>query len=131
MHRYATALIVVFSLFAAVPRAGAQSSSHAAPQSAIDAALQSHVDATEADRQAVLRLLERDEIKSVAGNAGIDLRQAGDAVRTMSAAELATVTEQAKQVETALAGGQSRIVISSTLIIIALLVIILIVVAVD
>lgn len=131
MQRYAAALVVVFSLFAAVPRASAQSPSHAAPQSAIDAALQSQVDATEADREAVLRLLERDEIKSVAGNAGIDLLQAGDAVRTMSAADLAKVSAQAKQVEAALAGGQSRIVISSTVIIIALLVIILIVVAVD
>jgi hypothetical protein len=67
----------------------------------------------------------------VAGNAGIDLRQAADAVKTMNAADLAKVTAQAQQVETALAGGQSKIVISSTVIIIALLVVVLIVVAVD
>ena len=131
MRTYASALVVLVSLLSAVPRASAQSAAHAAPQSAIDAALQSHVDATEADREAVLRLLERDEIKSVAGHAGIDLRRATDAVRTMSAADLAKVTAQAKQVETALAGGQSRIVISTTVIIIALLVLILIIVAVD
>jgi formate dehydrogenase major subunit len=45
--------------------------------------------------------------------------------------DLARVAAQAQQVEGALAGGQSRIVISTTLIIIALLVLILIIVAVD
>ena len=129
MRTSATALLAVFCLFVAMPRVGAQA--HTAPQSAIDAALQAHVDATEADREAVLRLLEREEIKSVAGETGIDLRKAQDAVRTMSSADLARVAAQATQVESALAGGQSRITISTTMIIIALLVIILIIVAVD
>ena len=129
MRRYASAVAIVLSLFTAVPPVSAQS--HTAPQSSIDAALQAHVAATGADREAVLRLLEREEVQSVAGQAGIDLRRATDAVKTMSAADLERVASQAKQVETALAGGQSKIVISSTVIIIALLVVILIIVAVD
>jgi hypothetical protein len=129
MHRYAAALVFLYGLFLAVPLATAQS--HTASGSAIDAALQAHVDATDSDRDAVLRLLERDEIRSVARTAGIDLRTMADAVKTMSAADLAKVAAQVNQVETALAGGQSRIVISSTVIIIALLVLILIIVAVD
>jgi hypothetical protein len=68
---------------------------------------------------------------SVAGQAGIDLQQVTSAVGTMNAQELAQVAAQAQQVEQALAGGQSRIVISTTVIIIALLVLILLIVALD
>jgi hypothetical protein len=123
-------LVVLLCVLTAVPRVSAQTS-HAAPQSAIDAALQQHVAATDADRARVQRLLERDEVKAVAGKAGIDLRKATDAVSTMSASELAQVTAQASQVEQALAGGQSRVVISTTMIIVALLVLILLIVALD
>lgn len=130
MRTYVSMLVVLLCVLTAVPRVSAQTS-HAAPQSAIDAALQQHVAATDADRARVQRLLERDEIKAVAGKTGIDLRKATDAVATMSASELAQVTAQASQVEQALAGGQSRVVISTTMIIIALLVLILLVVALD
>lgn len=130
MRTYVSMLVVLLCVLTAVPRVSAQAS-HAAPQSAIDAALQQHVAATDADRARVQRLLERDEVKAVAGKAGIDLRKATDAVSTMSASELAQVTAQASQVEQALAGGQSRVVISTTMIIVALLVLILLIVAID
>jgi hypothetical protein len=115
---------------AAVPRLQAQTT-HAAPQSALDAAVQQHVDTTAADREAVLRVLGHSEVKGVAARAGIDLRRATGAVSTLQGEDLARVAAQAQQVEKALAGGQSRIVISTTLVIIALLVLILIIVAVD
>jgi hypothetical protein len=130
MRRVASVLVVLFSLVAVVPRASAQTS-HAAPQSAIDAALQQHAAATDADRARVLRLLEREEIRGVAGQAGIDLQQVTGAVATMDAQELAQIAAQAEQVEQALAGGQSRVVLSTTVIIIALLVLILLIVALD
>ena len=128
MRKFAAVLVVMFCVGLAAPRVFAQDS-HAAPQSAIDAALQQHVTATDADREAVLRLLERAEIKAVAGDTGIDLRKATDAVATMSPRELADVAAQARQVDQALAGGQSRITISTTLLIIAHLVLILLIVA--
>jgi hypothetical protein len=120
--------VVLLTVFAAAPRILAQDS-HAASQSAIDAALQQHVDAAAADRAAVQRLLERDEIKAVAGQSGLDLTRAADAVATMNAADLARVSAQASQVEQALSGGQSRVTISTTFLIIALLVLILLIVA--
>jgi hypothetical protein len=122
-------LAILFTLLAAVPRAEAQAA-HAAPQSALDAALQQHVSTSTADRAMVLRLLERDEVKKVAGEAGFDLRRAAGAVATLEGQDLANAAAQARQVERALAGGQSSITISTTMIIIALLVIILIVVLV-
>jgi hypothetical protein len=123
-------LAILFTVIAAIPPAQAQST-HAAPPSAIDAALQAHVSAADADRAMVQRLLEREEVKEVAGAAGLDLRRAASAVATLDGADLAAVAAQARQVDEALAGGQSRVVISTTMIIIALLVVILIIVAVD
>ncbi len=128
MRMLATLCTVLLIVVTAVPRASAQTS-HAAPQAAIDTALQQHVAAADADRAAVLKLLERAEIKSVASDAGLDLRKAASAVATLNASELAQVAAQAQQVEQALAGGQSRIVISTTLLIVALLVLILLILA--
>ena len=129
MRTSVSVLAILLMVLTAVPRLGAQS--HAAPQSALDAAVQQHVAAASADREAVLRVLDRSEVKTVAERAGIDLRRATSAVATLQGDELAQVAAQARQVEEALAGGQSRVVISTTLIIIALLVLILIIVAVD
>ena len=75
--------------------------------------------------------LDHPEVAAVAGRAGLDLKRAASAVATLDAQQLAQVAAQARQVDEALAGGQSRIVISTTLVIIALLVLILIIVAVD
>lgn len=126
MRTSVSILATLFTVIAAIPPAQAQTT-HAAPPSAIDAALQQHVNAAEADRQAVLQLLERPEVKDIAGQAGFDLRKAATAVATLEGAELANLAAQARQVNDTLAGGQSSITISTTMIIIALLVIILIV----
>jgi hypothetical protein len=130
MRQFVSLVTIFFMATAAVPRLQAQTT-HAAPQSALDAAVQQHVDTTAADREAVLRVLGHSEVKGVAARAGIDLRRATGAVSTLQGEDLARVAAQAQQVEKALAGGQSRIVISTTLIIVALLVLILIIVAVD
>jgi len=128
MRMFVMSLAMLFTLVAAVPRAEAQET-HTASPDALDAALQQHVSTSTADRDTVLRLLERDEVKKIAGEAGFDLRRAASAVATLSAEELASLAVQARQVDRDLAGGQSTITISTTLIIIALLIIILIVVA--
>jgi hypothetical protein len=113
-----------------MPRVQAQAS-HSASQSAIDAALQAHVSSTAADRADLLRVLANAEVKAVADKAGLDLRRATTAVASLDGQELAQLAAQARQLDEALAGGQSRIVISTTVIIIALLVLILLIVAID
>ena len=128
MRMFVTSLAMLFTLVAAVQPAAAQET-HAASPDALDAALQQHVNTSTTDRDTVLRLLERDDVKKIAGEAGLDLRGAASAVATLNGEELATLAAQAPQVERDLAGGQSTITISTTLIIIALLIIILIVVA--
>jgi hypothetical protein len=130
MRMIASLLVAVFVVVAVVPPVNAQSS-HTAPMSALESAVQEHVASGAADREAVLRLLARPEVQAIAGDVGIDLRRVESAVGTLEGSQLAEVAAQARESEHALAGGQSRISISTTMIIIALLVIILIVVAVD
>ena len=107
-----------------MPRVQAQAS-HTASQSAIDAALQEQVSSAAADRADVQRVLANPEVKAVADAAGIDLRRASTAVASLDGEQLSQIAAQARQVDQALAGGQSKIVISTTVIIIALLVLIL------
>ena len=130
MRLFVSVVAILLMASAAAPRLQAQTS-HVAPQSALDAAVQQHVDTTTADREAVLRVLGRTEVKGIAERAGIDLRRATGAVSTLQGQDLARVAAHARQAETALAGGQSKVVISTTMIIIVLLVLILIIVAVD
>lgn len=129
MRMSVMAWAMLLTFLAAVPLASAQEM-HTASPADLDAVLQQHASTSNADRDVVLRLLEREDVKKVAGAAGLDLRRAASAVATFDGPELASLAAQARQVEQSLAGGQS-ITISTTLIIIALLVIILIVVAVD
>src|SRR5215467_10947084 len=124
MRKATTLLGILLTLAATAPRLHAQSA-HVASQAALDAAIQQKVDDTTAQRAAVLRVLERDEVKALAGRVGLDLTTASTAVATMQGQELAAAAAQAQQVEQALAGGASSVTISTTMIIIALLVIIL------
>jgi hypothetical protein len=119
---------VGFSLVGLVRPVEAQEP-HVAAQSAIDQALQQHTASTAADREAVLRLLDRAEVKALAGEAGLDLHRATSAVSTLDGVELAGLAAQARQAEHALSGGQSSITVQTVWIIIGLLVIILLVVA--
>jgi hypothetical protein len=130
MRTFTSVLVILLSIVTAVPRVQAQAS-HAASQSAIDAALQQHVSSAAADRAEVLRVLANAEVKAVADKAGLDLRKATTAVASLDGQELARVAAQARQVDQALAGGQSKVVISTTMIIIILLVLILLIVAID
>jgi hypothetical protein len=130
MRRSVSIVLAVLMLLPAVSRAET-TGDHSASQASLDAVLQQHVDAAAADRDQVLRVLEKAEVKSVAGRMGVDLRTAKSAIATLDAQELAPVAAQARQVDQALAGGASTVVISTTTIIVALLVLILIIVAVD
>jgi hypothetical protein len=130
MRMPVSVLAILLTVLTAVPRVHAQGS-HTATQSAIDSALEQHVSSVAADRADVLRVLEHPAVKEVASHAGIDLRRATSAVAAVNGQQLGALATQARQVEQALAGGQSRVVISTTVIIIALLVLILLIVALD
>jgi len=130
MRMPVSVVAILLTVLTAVPRVHAQGS-HAATQSAIDAALEQHMGSVAADRADVLRVLEHPAVKEVASRAGIDLRRAASAVSTVDGQDLGALAAQARQAEQALAGGQSKVTISTTVIIIALLVLILLIVALD
>jgi hypothetical protein len=136
MRTFLTVFVALFSLTmassaSAADRPGQSPAAHAAPQAALDAALQQHTRDAAAERAAVIRVLDHQQVKDVAGKIGVDLRQAKSAVTTLNGEQLAQVSAQAMKVDQALAGGASTLVISTTTIIIALLVLILVIVAVD
>ena len=128
MRTTVSALIVFLSIVIVQPRATAQAP-HAASQSAIDAALQEHAASTQADREAVLRVLQHSEVARLASQIGLDLRRATSAVAMLDGQELADLATRARQVDRALAGGQKSVTISTTMIIIGLLALILLIVA--
>ncbi len=88
MRMFVSSVLVMFTLVAVVPQAQAQSS-HAAPLTALEAAVQDHVASATADREAVARLLARPEVEKIAGEAGIDLRRATQVAATLGGEQLA------------------------------------------
>jgi hypothetical protein len=129
MRTFASIVVVMISLVAVLPPVQAQTS-HAAPQSVLDAAVQDRSAAAAGDRETVARLLQRPDVQAIAGDLGLDLRSAESAVATLDGPQLTELAAQARQAEQALAGGQS-VTISTTMIIIGLLVLILLIVALN
>lgn len=122
-------LAVVLAVVFTAPMAGAQD--HVIGKAALDRAVQERVNREQADREAILSLLQRADVRDIAAKAGLSLDQAPAAVSALQGTDLAQAAAQARQVQDDLAGGASTIVISTTTIIIVLLLIILIVVVAD
>ena len=104
---------------------------HVVGQSALDQAVQQRVSQEQADREAIVALLQRSEVRDIASKAGISMEKAEAAVSTLQGKDLQQAAQQARQVQNDLAGGASTVVISTTTIIIVLLLVILIVAIAD
>jgi hypothetical protein len=122
-------LAVCLAVLLVAPVASAQD--HVIGKSALDNAVQERVSRDQADREAILSLLERAEVRDIAEKAGLSLEKAPAAVSALQGDELAQAAAQARQVQNDLAGGASTVVISTTTIIIVLLLVILIVALAD
>jgi hypothetical protein len=118
-------LAVVLAMLFVAPAAQAQ---HVIDPSALATAVQERVAREQADRDAILSLLQRDEVRQIAARAGVSLEQAQAAVSTLDGETLRDLASQARHVQNDLAGGASTVVISTTTIIIVLLLVILIIV---
>jgi len=119
-------LAVCLAVLLAAPAVGAQE--HVISRAALDKAIQDRVSQEQADREAILSLLQRSEVRDIAAKAGLSLDKAQIAVSALEGRDLQQAAEQARQVENNLAGGSTTVVISTTTIIIVLLIVILIVV---
>lgn len=106
------------------PAAGAQD--HVIGTSALDQAVQQRVSRERADREVILSLLQRQDVRDIAGKAGLSLDQARAGISMLQGKDLEQAAEQARAVQDSLAGG-GNVTVSTTTIIIVLLLIILIV----
>ena len=122
-------LAVILALLLVAP--GVQAQSHVIGKSALSQAVQERVSQDQADREAILALLQRAEVRQIAANAGLSLEKAQAAVSMLDGQNLRDLASQARQVQNDLAGGASTVVISTTTIIIVLLIVILIVLIAD
>lgn len=96
--------------------------------STMDRALAGKAQSESAQRELVLRVLDRADVREVAARMGLSVAQADSAVATLSGAELERVAQQAAAVETAaLAGGAQTIVISTVTLLLIIIVVILLV----
>ncbi len=109
----------------------AQAQTHVIAKSALAQAVQERVAQDEADRDAILSLLRRADVRQIAANAGVSLEKAQAAASTLAGEDLRDLASHARQIQDELAGGASTVVISTTTIIIVLLIVILIVALAD
>ena len=119
------ALAVFLAVLFMAPTANAQN--HVIGKAALDNAVQERVNREQADREAIVSLLRRPEVREMAAKAGLSLEKAEAAVSTLGGSDLQQLSAQARQAENDLAGGASTIVISTTTVILILLIIILVV----
>jgi cell division protein FtsL len=119
-------LAVCLAVLFMVQAAGAQD--HVITRDVLDKAIQQRVNQEQADRETIVSLLQRSEVREIAAKAGLSLDKAQAAVSMLQGKDLQQAAQQARQVENDLAGGSTTVVISTTTIIIVLLIIILIVV---
>ena len=126
-----TILVVFLSVWLVLPPAARAQQDPVADQATLDQAVATHAQRADTDRQAIRRMLERQQVREIAARAGIDVKRAEAAVATLDGTELHQIAEQARAVDNSLAGGQSRITVSTNTIIIGLLILILIIVAVN
>lgn len=127
MKKFRRSLAVCLAVLFMAPAASAQN--HVINKSALDMAVQQRVSQEQADREAIVSLLHRADVREVAARAGLSLDKAETAVSTLRGTDLTQLASQARQVQNDLTGGASTIVISTTTIILVLLIVILIVVA--
>lgn len=122
-------LAICLAFLIMVPAASAQD--HVIGRAALDKAVQQRVSQEQADRDVILSLLQRQEVRDIAAKAGLSIEKAQTAVTMLHGKDLQQAAQQARHAQDTLAGGASTVVISTTTIIIVLLIIILIVVIAD
>lgn len=125
--RFALAVfaMVVIAVGAAGVSLAGEPQRHVIGDNEIQATIDQQAGQADADRLAIQTLLQRAEVRQIAGSAGLDLKRAGAAAAVLSGPSLVNLAAQAREINASLAGGDDKIVISATALIIILLVLIL------
>lgn len=99
---------------------------HIVDGSEIQGAIDAKAHSEDADRQVLRDLLARPDVRRVAGKAGFDLTHADAAVNTLSGPELSRLAQQARDVNSQLAGGATVTMTWTMVIIIVVAIVVLI-----
>jgi hypothetical protein len=118
--------VVVFATMAAGLSLAGDPARHVVADQEIQAQIDRQAGQATADREAIQTMLQRPEVRRIAGTAGLSLERANAAAAVLSGPSLQNLAAQARLVNSGLAGGDSTVVISATALIIILLLIILI-----
>jgi hypothetical protein len=120
---FAVAVIVVGAAGAGL---AGEPQRHVVGGTEIQAKIDQQIGQANADREAIQIMLQRADVRQLAGSAGLDLERASAAASVLSGPSLENLAAQAREVNADLAGGSSTIILSGTAVIIILLIIILI-----
>jgi hypothetical protein len=120
-------LAMCVAILMMAPAAGAQE--HVIGKSALDQAVQRRVSQERADREVILSLLQRQDVRDIAGKAGLSIDTAQTAVSMLQGKDLEQVAQQARVAQDNLAGGGNVTVSTTTIIIVLLLIILIVVIA--
>jgi hypothetical protein len=100
---------------------------HVVGDNEIQARIDQQIGQADANRQAIQIMLQRPEVRQIAGAAGLDLERASAAAAVLSGPTLEKLAAQAREVNAGLVGGDGTIVLSVTAILVILLIVILLV----
>jgi hypothetical protein len=117
--------VVVIAAGAAGASVTGEPQRHVVGESEIQARIDQQIVQADADRQAIQIMLQRADVRQLAGSAGLDLERASAAAAVLSGPSLEKLAAQAREINAGLVAGGSTIVISATLVIIILLIIII------
>lgn len=121
LRNWLLGLMVCVPLFATTTA----SAQHVAGPATIEHALADARATDETNRTAVLKALEREDVREMADRFGVDLQTAESAVRALSGAELAELAAPAHALTADRAGGATTVVISVTTLLLILIIVIL------
>lgn len=121
----AASFLVASLAFGASP-AMAQNTGVVVDRAGLDQALAHRASSDEGARDTIRTLLARQDVKALAGDMGLDIRQASNAVSSLQGAELQRVAARATAANDMMAGGTT---VQISLVAILLIVIIIILVA--
>lgn len=123
--RFALAVLAVVAVGTVGTSLAGEPQRHVVGGNEIQARIEQQIGQANADRQAIQAMLQREDVRRIAGSAGLDLERATAAAGILSGASLEQLAAQAREVNASLVGGDSTVVISATTLIIILLILIL------
>jgi hypothetical protein len=124
----ATILSAAALAAAASPALGQEAPKSVLTSGEVDALVEARTRTVAAERSALDRFLDRDDVRDIAARGGIDIRNVRSAAATLDDDDVRRLAPRLAEAEAALIGGDT-LVISTTTIIIALLILIIILVA--